>query len=272
MLLGKLKKNTKKSETDVEEKEIEFWNQQARKSLRSIPPKWFLYYIGNSYLRAVKIGLKYLNRKKINLLKTDLWNEGIEHQRDILSYFQNNEKFNLYGIDISPVVISQAKLRLKNVQIKQGDIRNLPFESDFFDIVLDLSTLDHLSQNEVKNALKEYERVLKKNGILVLIFWHDSLFLKYVATPIRKLLKIKLNTYFSLKEIKNIIEGKFKILEEYSIGTLLSFPGIGFIFNALPSFIQKVFLNFFLRLEYSKISKLLLKNFSALYAIIGKKI
>lgn len=95
------------------------------------PPLWFSYYIGNSYLKATKIGLKYVNQNKINLLKIDLWNEGIECQRDILSHFQNDENFNLYGIDISPVVLSRAKSRLKNVNLVQGDIRNLPFKSDF---------------------------------------------------------------------------------------------------------------------------------------------
>jgi len=111
-------------------KYVELWNKQANKSLRSEPSEWFSYYIGNSYLRATRIGLKHVPSNKINLLKTDLWNEGIEYERDVLGHYQYHKDLNLYGIDISPFVCLHAKSRANNIHILCGDIRRLPLEKD----------------------------------------------------------------------------------------------------------------------------------------------
>ncbi|MFA6971386.1 MAG: class I SAM-dependent methyltransferase [Gallionella sp.] len=53
----------------------------------------------------------------------------------------------------------------------QGDIRQIPFPDDTFNIVIDCSTLDHLHSDDVPKALAEYQRVLKQNGICLLFCW-----------------------------------------------------------------------------------------------------
>ena len=248
-------------------KDVKMWDRGAVKSLRLRPPDWFSYYMGNSYIRATEIGLEQIHSNKISLLKTDLWNEGIEYQRDILGYYQNNENFNLYGIDISPIVCSQARSKTKNVHIIQGDMRNLPFRDDSFDILLDLSTLDHIPENQVMDVLHEYKRALRKSGILVLIFWYKSFFVKYI----KRMHQSATQYYFSLKSVRNNVKEMFDICKEYCIGTLLCIPYLESILSRLPIFIRNRILDMVLNLEYSTASKSILKDFAGLYVLIARK-
>lgn len=251
-------------------KEVEFWDKAARKLLKLKPPEWFSRYIGISYRRAIELGLKCIKLdKKIKLLKTDLWNEGIEYQRDILGHYQNYKNLDLYGIDISSVVCSYAKSRVKNIHILQADFRDLPFKSESFDIIIDLSTLDHIPESQVKNVIREYKRVLKKNGVLVLIFWYKSFLVR--IKMIRRRQENDMQYYFSLKLIKSIVESAFNIKKEYCTGLILCIPGLGFIINKLPMRIRNWIIDNTIKLEYSKLSKFIFKNFAALYVVIGTK-
>lgn len=256
-----------------ENKDTEVWDREAIKTLKSKSAGWFSYYIGSSYRIATRIGLKLLGLKnKINLLKVDLWNEGIESQRDILGQYQNHDKINLYGVDISDVVCSYAKLRLKSVNIIQGDIRNLPFKNSSFDILLDLSTLDHVPETQAISTLREYERVLKKGAILVLIYWYCSFFVK--VFKVKHIIKAREKTtqyYFSITLIKNNIKGRINIIDEYYTGILLCVPTLCFILDRLPVSIRNSILSFILKLEFSKPSKYVFRTLGGLHVIIGKK-
>lgn len=256
----------------MKEREVELWNKEAEKELKLVSPSWFSYYIGNSYKEATKIGLKYVGSSRINLLKADLWNEGIKFQRDILGQYQHCENFNLYGVDISFFVCSYAKRRTKNLCAIQGDIRKLPFKENSYNIILDLSTLDHIPEVEVPLVLQQYKRVLKKDGILVLIFWYSSFFFNIKYAIIRRPKK-DTQYYFSLRTIKNEVKKRFDILKEYCTGTFLYFSHrcIGFGLNRLPIFVRNRILDIVLKLEYSKISKSIFKSFAGLYVIIGRK-
>lgn len=66
------------------------------------------------------------------------------------------------GVDISEEALRFAKKRGK---VKKGDIANLPFEEETFDVVVCLDVLYHKWVN-VKKAISEMKRVLKKSGIL----------------------------------------------------------------------------------------------------------
>lgn len=66
------------------------------------------------------------------------------------------------GVDISEEALQFAKKRGK---VKKGDVSALPFEDETFDVVVCLDVLYHKWIN-VKKALLEMKRVLKKNGIL----------------------------------------------------------------------------------------------------------
>jgi len=76
-----------------------------------------------------------------------------------------------YGVDISPKSVERAKNYY--IEAKVGDItKRIPFEDDFFDTVLSLSTLHHV-YDEMGSVLSEVRRVLKNNGLFIAIE-HDA--------------------------------------------------------------------------------------------------
>ena len=66
------------------------------------------------------------------------------------------------GIDISEYAIENAVEGIKpNLQV--GHAKELPFEDDSFDLVISLNTVHNLYCNELDSALREIERVGKKD-------------------------------------------------------------------------------------------------------------
>ncbi len=74
-------------------------------------------------------------------------------------------KCEVYGQDISLYAIKNAKEEIKKF-IKQGNASKLHFEDNFFDLVISLNTLHNLYCFDLISALKELERVSKKNKYL----------------------------------------------------------------------------------------------------------
>jgi len=77
----------------------------------------------------------------------------------------------LYGIDLLDDRIEIAKDISPNINFKCGDASNLPYEDDFFDIVVQFTVFTSILKKEIKKDIsKEMLRVLKKEGI---ILWYD---------------------------------------------------------------------------------------------------
>ena len=72
----------------------------------------------------------------------------------------------LYGVDLSRGMLSIAKNKLKKSHLLKADIRALPFPDEFFDGIFSIATLVHLPSKGKEEAINEFWRVLKPNGIL----------------------------------------------------------------------------------------------------------
>lgn len=70
------------------------------------------------------------------------------------------------GIDISSYAIENAKEEIKDKLIA-GNASSLPFKDNEFDLIISLNTLHNLPCYMLEKALKEMERVGKKNKYLV---------------------------------------------------------------------------------------------------------
>ena len=83
---------------------------------------------------------------------------------NLLSKFANK----ISGVDIDKNTIDEAKLKYKseNIEFKQGDTSNIPYESASFDVVVSFETIEH--HNKHHEMLKELKRVLKPDGILII--------------------------------------------------------------------------------------------------------
>lgn len=74
---------------------------------------------------------------------------------------------NLFGIDISGVAIENANKNLKGV-FQKASIKSIPYANDFFDCVVALDVIEHLSVSVSKKSMKEIHRVVKRNGMVVI--------------------------------------------------------------------------------------------------------
>ena len=72
----------------------------------------------------------------------------------------------IYGIDISKYAIENSKDEVKNNLIL-GNATNLPWDNNFFDLVISINTLHNLYTYELENALLEMERVGKNKYLCV---------------------------------------------------------------------------------------------------------
>lgn len=93
----------------------------------------------------------------------------------------------LVGVDVDPSLVDLAKWRVKDAGISayvlHEDVRDLPFESGTFDLVIDFGTCYHVSGGTrgAGDALREIARVLCVGGRFV----HETPVAQHLAHPVR---------------------------------------------------------------------------------------
>lgn len=146
--------------------------------------------------KAIKIKKLIISNKFPDLgiysMKSFLRDPYIEYEKLINSYAKHNYKVlelgsgvglhsevllksnaSLYAMDISNESLNIFndiyQKKYNNFQTVEGDIENIPFENEFFDIVVSAGSMSYGKKEIVK---KEIHRVLKKNGHFIVV---DSL-------------------------------------------------------------------------------------------------
>src|SRR3989338_7556427 len=93
------------------------------------------YYLTRLFLIPIEKARKYNTQKKdmeqlspskqgnkkVKILKVDVWNEGVDFERNILKHLKNNEN-KLYGVDISLRTCILAKENTKGIEVSNGTI------------------------------------------------------------------------------------------------------------------------------------------------------
>ena len=84
-------------------------------------------------------------------------------------WYLSREQFNVYGIDGSKAAIEIAKQRLSLENLKAtliiGDIINLPFETNYFDGIIDVECIYCNNWENTEIILQEIQRTLKTKGL-----------------------------------------------------------------------------------------------------------
>lgn len=75
---------------------------------------------------------------------------------------------NIYGVDISQTRIDRC-IDLGFKQVFKIDNPELPFEDSFFDLINFDQVIEHIPTGDVEQYLQELQRVLSKNGLIVLL-------------------------------------------------------------------------------------------------------
>jgi ubiquinone/menaquinone biosynthesis C-methylase UbiE len=145
----------------------------------------FKYKIALSYDTHADIFLKKYNRldetqikwleKFIKLLddKAKVIDAGCGGGKD--SVYLEKKGFEVYSIDLSHRMVTETRNKTKSAEVIRADISNLPFRDESIDGIWCNTTLVHI--NDKVECLREFRRVLKRNGILylcihnILSFW-----------------------------------------------------------------------------------------------------
>ena len=70
------------------------------------------------------------------------------------------KKLKIYGIDISKYAIKNSLPKIKKY-LKVSNCKNLPFDNNYFDLVISINTIHNLNKRDCGKSLKEISRVSK---------------------------------------------------------------------------------------------------------------
>lgn len=100
---------------------------------------------------------------KLNIQPQNLLELGCGFGRNIKFFNQYFQIKDLTGIDFSSNILKTAKKYLKGLDCKlyNGDIKNLPFDNNSFDMVYSYGVLMYIKPCEIEQILKEALRVSK---------------------------------------------------------------------------------------------------------------
>jgi ubiquinone/menaquinone biosynthesis C-methylase UbiE len=144
---------------------------------------------------------------------------------------QLNKKPNsIIGVDFSEKMIEFAQLKIKeekinNISFQVGDIRQLQFEDQTFDLTYTTRVLINLPNwEEQKQGINECLRVTKSNGIVILseAFWEPLILLNSIRTikQLPPLVEHDFNRYLKkqkLTDFLNQLQAKYEIIDFSSI-------------------------------------------------------
>jgi ubiquinone/menaquinone biosynthesis C-methylase UbiE len=99
----------------------------------------------------------------------------------LMALADNRRPVSLTGVDIDEELLHQARARFSArglaANLVHGDIRELPFPDESFDLVVDFGTLFYI--RFPRRALREVARVLRAGGVLV----HETPLSQLLAHP-----------------------------------------------------------------------------------------
>lgn len=142
------------------------------------------------------------------------------------------------GVDLSKECIKIAEEKYssnKKLKFQYGDIQNFnKFNDSTFDIVVCIGTIFYLSPEGMKKALKEFIRVTKPGGTILVLFHKEKGFVGKTARYIANVLPLKLylffihNFAFLFQPIVSLLVGRKINIEYLKYDIFLSLRGIYF--------------------------------------------
>ena len=161
-------------------------------------------YRKNKRRKELKIFLRLLNKKsRENVLEIGCSSGFLT---EYLGY--------VTAIDTSTEMLKFAKQKNPKAKVIEADMFELPFINNYFDKIVTMRVWNHLNEKELRKALRESKRVLKKDGILVFDMEEKNWLRRFIHFFYKRIFGItgfKIYQY-SLKEMCKILrEEKFKL-------------------------------------------------------------
>jgi ubiquinone/menaquinone biosynthesis C-methylase UbiE len=157
----------------------------------------------------------------------------------------------IVGMDYSGGALERCGRRIQsnnieNAEVREGSITQVPLSDSSVDKVLCMSVLQYVDDNEVKLAFKEFARILKDRGVLVLHVKNiSSLYLAtlWLAKKVKFLLgmRTKIEHYRSYRwYVRELESHRFAVLAYNSLD-LFTVPGMP---RSIVHFFRKLELNY----------------------------
>ena len=111
--------------------------------------------------------------------KTDkILDAGCAHGRLVPALLAHGvEKENYTGIDISENLIAKARETFPDMHFDTGNVCDLPYEDNTFDIAISSAVLHHIPSHKLRaRMIEELLRVVKPGGKIVLLVWNAFFF------------------------------------------------------------------------------------------------
>ena len=121
-----------------------------------------------------------------------------------------------HGIDISPAMVKKAtglSQAISNCEFSEANSESIPYDDNYFDSILCTFSFHHY-QNPI-GALNEFKRVLKDDGMLVLVdSARDVSLAIWLQDRGRRYLERSHVKYYTVKELKSLVEQSGFALQE----------------------------------------------------------
>ncbi len=142
-------------------KEEKFWSSKFGRgyvSRNKFDPKGLdRLYVSKFGTSRSKLNKEFLQNIKVNNILEVGCNIGNQ-----LALLQKQGFKNLYGVDIYPEAVEQAKFHTKHINIIQGSAFDLPFKDKHADLVFTAGVLIHINPKDLKKAMSEIYRTSNK--------------------------------------------------------------------------------------------------------------
>jgi len=110
---------------------------------------------------------------------------------------------NLFGIEPQTYAYELAVKRLSGIIVKHGSAFNIPFETGFFDLVFTSGVLNHISPEDIGNALDEIYRCSKRY-----LWGYETYAKETIGMPFRTY-----NNLYWRADFPNLYINRFKTLK-----------------------------------------------------------
>lgn len=145
----------------TDEKVARFWN--FRNNYKPYDDTWFTEKAGKALLNLVKKHVSFQGR---------VLDYGTGKGFLLQHILNENPSIELYACDFTDSLAKETALKYKAFPAFKGCnlLTQLPssYESDFFDIVFLIETIEHLTDNYLHGTLQEINRILKPGGVVVI--------------------------------------------------------------------------------------------------------
>jgi ubiquinone/menaquinone biosynthesis C-methylase UbiE len=142
--------------------------------------------------------------------------------------YKELHKLEIICMDYSNDMLEIAKERflentIGNIQCIQGDVGNIAFEKETFDVVLSMNGFHAFPEKE--QAFSEINRVLKNNGLFIGCFYikgqvkRTDWFINHIFVPNGSFTR----PFYNKKEVEDILKKQYKEIELWNIGSIICF-------------------------------------------------